>query len=489
MNLPEILGQTGARSAPKPSDDGITPPDEENADAFMASVVSAGGEASGKSSDGAEVAQENGAQHQDDSGQIGANFETVDGDSHTGTVADHAASDALGQALFGNGGEVTEEPQQTDAADPVPSETQTVPSANPTSSQEVVAAPLAGSLTTTPASEATPDTGKSEGASTTDVDLSKIQSGAPNRSAQTEAGTSLNREAVSTNATGQPATRQSQETPIGIPKAVEVARDHAPRQTTPQAPNDTKPRETSATSAQLGLHQPEMESEAQLADDAAEQQLHDRGKDSEPVPKVVNREDPGVRTTGLRSAGAPAPALAQMATSSIDGTIAGSAPASPAPGNQTPAARAAPKEAMAALGRDGSGGPGKTTIQQITAALRHQPLLQKIDLTLDPPELGRVEIQFEVAESGMRATLAAERATTGEIIRRQADVLLQQLDDAGFDDVSLDFRDFEGDGQGGSSFDPDPDPSVPNKLGDVVADRPASAIRRPIADTGMDIRL
>ena len=84
----------------------------------------------------------------------------------------------------------------------------------------------------------------------------------------------------------------------------------------------------------------------------------------------------------------------------------------------------------------------RNATSQIASALKNQPLLQKIDLSLDPPELGRIEIQMEIAEMGLRATLAAERPGTTDMIRRQSELLIQQFDEAGFSDVSLNFSEF-----------------------------------------------
>ena len=62
-----------------------------------------------------------------------------------------------------------------------------------------------------------------------------------------------------------------------------------------------------------------------------------------------------------------------------------------------------------------------------------------VNVTLDPPELGRVEIVMEIADQGLRATLTAERQSTGDMIRRHMDLLAEQFEDAGFDDLDLNF--------------------------------------------------
>ncbi len=96
---------------------------------------------------------------------------------------------------------------------------------------------------------------------------------------------------------------------------------------------------------------------------------------------------------------------------------------------------------------------------------------------------------MEVAESGMRATLAAERAATSEIIRRQAEILIQQLDDAGFNDVSLEFKDFGARDDRGSSSGPEPDRTSSDNPGEIAATHPVAGRRYAMPDSGMDIRL
>lgn len=64
------------------------------------------------------------------------------------------------------------------------------------------------------------------------------------------------------------------------------------------------------------------------------------------------------------------------------------------------------------------------------ASVRHDG--GTVDLLLDPPELGRIEILMELSETGVRATLTAERQATADLIRRHMDLLAAQFEDAGF---------------------------------------------------------
>lgn len=73
----------------------------------------------------------------------------------------------------------------------------------------------------------------------------------------------------------------------------------------------------------------------------------------------------------------------------------------------------------------------------------------QVELRLDPPELGRVQIQLQTSEDGVRAVVMAERAETQDLLRRNAEMLSKDLAEAGFGSVSLDFT-------GGSSADDRP---------------------------------
>ncbi len=52
---------------------------------------------------------------------------------------------------------------------------------------------------------------------------------------------------------------------------------------------------------------------------------------------------------------------------------------------------------------------------------------------------------LDFAENGVRASLAAERQTTGDLLRRHSDILAEYFENAGFSDVDLSFGDPRGD--------------------------------------------
>ncbi|MEM1344189.1 MAG: flagellar hook-length control protein FliK [Pseudomonadota bacterium] len=81
---------------------------------------------------------------------------------------------------------------------------------------------------------------------------------------------------------------------------------------------------------------------------------------------------------------------------------------------------------------------------QIATALQAHPGSGRIRVELDPPELGRIEIGLDIADQGLRATLVADKSATSDLLRRHSEMLLQQLQDAGFAEIDLQFGTREG---------------------------------------------
>lgn len=117
---------------------------------------------------------------------------------------------------------------------------------------------------------------------------------------------------------------------------------------------------------------------------------------------------------------------------------------------------------------------------------------RKVELRLDPPELGRVEIHLSPAEKGgLHATVIAERADTHELLRRHGEMLARELSSAGYSDVSLSFSsgsDAPVDrGAAGSLPTAGAFAAVAEDGFDSAAAVPARSL--PLADGGLDIRL
>ncbi len=64
---------------------------------------------------------------------------------------------------------------------------------------------------------------------------------------------------------------------------------------------------------------------------------------------------------------------------------------------------------------------------------------RRVEIRLDPPELGRVQIHLTTTDGGLQAVVLADRPETQDLLRRHAEVLARELGAAGYDSVSLDF--------------------------------------------------
>lgn len=91
-----------------------------------------------------------------------------------------------------------------------------------------------------------------------------------------------------------------------------------------------------------------------------------------------------------------------------------------------------------------------------------------VEISLSPEELGKVRLTFQVSDTGaMTVVVAAERAETLELMRRNADSLLAEFSDLGYENSSFQF---EHGGQQSSD-----DDSNPKKSASQAAHEPAGA--------------
>jgi len=65
----------------------------------------------------------------------------------------------------------------------------------------------------------------------------------------------------------------------------------------------------------------------------------------------------------------------------------------------------------------------------------------RVELRLDPPELGRVQIDIRFDDGAAAASISAERPETLELLRRHADALQRELTSAGFTGANVAFSD------------------------------------------------
>lgn len=133
-------------------------------------------------------------------------------------------------------------------------------------------------------------------------------------------------------------------------------------------------------------------------------------------------------------------------------------------------AQAAPAEAP----------PGQTraVVEQIAVAVVESDE-SRVEIRLDPAELGRVHISLTRTEHGVHAMVTAERPETLELLRRNAETLTRELGAAGYDSVSLDMS------QGSRNFGGDPPPERPAEIYAVArgAQGAAGPGAAPVSDT------
>ena len=155
---------------------------------------------------------------------------------------------------------------------------------------------------------------------------------------------------------------------------------------------------------------------------------------------------------------------------------------------------AGPAQAPAAAqpAHAGSAGTAHAVAAQIAAAIGPGPGSGRIELRLDPPELGTVEISLEITGQSLRATLAAERPATNELLHRHGEILLAQLRQAGFSGIDLQFTGNRAGDQGGAKPGEAP---LPAPAGDRDAPphgddaEPGSRVARRTTTGGLDLRL
>ena len=76
---------------------------------------------------------------------------------------------------------------------------------------------------------------------------------------------------------------------------------------------------------------------------------------------------------------------------------------------------------------------------QLAVAIGRSPDRDRLEIRLDPPELGRVQIHLIRHDGALQALVMADRPETQDLLRRNAEALARELGEAGYDSVSLDF--------------------------------------------------
>ena len=140
---------------------------------------------------------------------------------------------------------------------------------------------------------------------------------------------------------------------------------------------------------------------------------------------------PPVATTAAALPGA-SPAIDGDALQSVTGPRPGDAPA-PTTALQRSGAPLHAAALPAATGRE-----AVSVAQQIaTSVIRASG--DRVEVRLDPPELGRVALSFQIREDLVIAHVSADKSETSDLLRRNGDDLQRALKEGGFGDVELDF--------------------------------------------------
>ncbi len=126
-------------------------------------------------------------------------------------------------------------------------------------------------------------------------------------------------------------------------------------------------------------------------------------------------------------------------------------------------------------------------VPRLLASIALDRPAQTIDLRLDPVELGSVSFAMDNTPTGLTITITAERPETIDLMRRHADQFLADLRQAGFANPSLNF----GQSSGGQEYrNPGQDRPAPTTgLPLPTAHEPFASPARPVAQTGLDLRL
>ncbi|ADM09639.1 flagellar hook-length control protein [Parvularcula bermudensis HTCC2503] len=85
---------------------------------------------------------------------------------------------------------------------------------------------------------------------------------------------------------------------------------------------------------------------------------------------------------------------------------------------------------------------GPVAAQQVAEAMRNIRTENHISVRLDPPELGRVEIDLNFdGQKLISAVLSADEANTSHLLKKHLDTLQRELASAGFENVAVDIAD------------------------------------------------
>lgn len=213
------------------------------------------------------------------------------------------------------------------------------------------------------------------------------------------------------------------------------------------------------------------------------------GADGEPAPAPERLATPGAPPAPQPARPAAGATAAPVAIPEISAFDPLAVDALTPPGRS---GEAAARLEIAALAPPGQGAPeprlAAQIVGQITVAASKGEG-DKVEIRLDPPELGKVKLSFAMSETGVTAHVSVERPEAYDLLRRHGEMLERELNASGFSNVSLDFsRSNEGSGGGErESAGAEPHQRPGHGAGNDAA--LVTVAWRPGAKDGLDIRL
>ncbi|SFN31916.1 hook-length control protein FliK [Thioclava dalianensis] len=125
--------------------------------------------------------------------------------------------------------------------------------------------------------------------------------------------------------------------------------------------------------------------------------------------------------------------------------------------------------------------------RQVTTAIAQMPD-RPVEIALSPEELGRVRLVLHAGDHGMVVTVQAERPETLDLMRRNIEMLADDMRDLGYSDVSFQFGDHpqnprdETQATGFDAPGPEPEPDMSPRIIDATPIMPATG------STSLDLR-
>ncbi|WP_417605348.1 flagellar hook-length control protein FliK [Primorskyibacter flagellatus] len=122
--------------------------------------------------------------------------------------------------------------------------------------------------------------------------------------------------------------------------------------------------------------------------------------------------------------------------------------------------------------------------RQIVEAI-HRAADNRVEIRLNPDELGRVQIQMTTTEAGIVMSVISERPETTELLRRHIDLLAQEFEGMGYSEMEFTFNDERASGEQHSR----PNHASPAENLTNTMQNQGSQEAATMALTGIDIRI